>query len=64
MKTIEDYINIVAAQPSWSYRIEGGHQKPQVTVFDGVRHHSAIARKGETVAELFGRVLGLAETVV
>lgn len=55
--SLEDFLALVKSTPSWSCRIEAGHQATQITVFDGVRHHSLIARLGESDLELFERVL-------
>ena len=61
-RTLEELINEVLRR-GWGYRIEGSHQAPQATIFDGSRHHSKIGRLGQSVTdlmnELFQKVLGI-----
>jgi hypothetical protein len=59
-ENLESFIDSVNAIPSWSYRIEGGHQATQITVFNGAKHHCAIAQKDESVVMLFDRVMTMA----
>ena len=54
--TLAQTIAQIETLPSWSYRLEGGHQRPQFTVFNGKTHHCRIARASESLDELAQRV--------